>query len=94
MVGDRMKTIEDFKIAIQKKLLDLENLEKNPWNQTKFALGEKSSLAEKDAGRLFYEAEEILDLDALIQLKKSLNVDERQWRLYKSKFINHPPEKD
>jgi hypothetical protein len=93
-MGDRMKTIDDFKIAIQKKLLDLESLEQNPWNQTKYALGEKCTLAEKDAGRLFYEAEEILDSDTLVQLKRYLDIDDHQWRLYKSKFINNPPEKD
>ncbi len=89
-----MKAIEEFKIAIQKKLLDIENIEQNPWTQTKCTLTEKYVLAEKDAGRLFYEAEEALDSDTLLRLKKILDVDEHCWRLYKSKFINYPPEKD
>ena len=76
-----MKAIEEFKIAIEKKLLYLENIEQN---QTKCALSEKYVLAEKDAGRLFYEAEEALNSDALLRLKKTLDVDEHHWRLYKS----------
>jgi hypothetical protein len=89
-----METIDKFKLAIQKKLLEIEDLEQIPWAQAKYALGEKFVLAEKDAGKLFYEAEETLDADALLRLKRTLHVDEHQWRLYKSKFINYPPEKD
>ena len=89
-----MKTLEELKTAIQKKLLELEKVEQNPWMQTKYALGEKYVLSEKDIGRLCYEAEETLSADDLIQLKKALNMDERQWRSYKSRFVHHPPEKD
>ena len=47
-----MKTLEELKTAFRKDLLELEMLEQNPWMQTKYALGEKYVLREKDIGRL------------------------------------------
>ena len=89
-----MNTPEELKTAIQKNLLELEKLAQNPWTQTKHALGEQAVLKEKDIGRLCYEAEETLSTDDLIRLKNALELDTRQWRMYKSRFIHHPLEKD
>ena len=89
-----MKTLEELKAAIQKNLLELKKLEQNPWAQTKFAFGEKAILWEKDIGRLCYEAEETLSVGDLMRLKEALGIRERQWRMYKSRFVHHPPERD
>jgi hypothetical protein len=91
---ERMKTLEELKAAIQTNLLELETLEQNPWLQTKYALGEKAVLREKDIGRLCYEAEETLSAGDLLRLKQALGIDKHQWRLYKARFVHHPPEKD
>ena|SRR5437660_6346362 len=91
---ERMKTLEELKAAIQTNMLELEKLEQNPWLQTKYALGEKAVLREKDIGQLCYEAEETLSVSDLIRLKQTLGIDKHQWRLYKSRFVRYPPEKD
>lgn len=89
-----MKTLDELKAAIQKNLLELEKLAENPWTQTKSAFGDKAILREKDIGRLCYEAEETLSTGELIRLKEALGIRERQWRMYKSRFVHHPPERD
>ena len=89
-----LNTPEELKAAIQKNLLELEKLAQNPWTQTKHALGEQAVLKEKDIGRLCYEAEETLSTGALLKLKNTLKLDTRQWHMYKSRFIHHPPEKN
>lgn len=89
-----LNTPGELKTAIQKNLLELEKLAQNPWTQTKHALGEQAVLKEKDIGRLCFEAEETLSIGDLIKLKNALKLDTRQWRMYKSRFIHHLPEKD
>ena len=87
-----MKTLEDLEIEIHKSLLELEDIGQNPWTQTKYSLGQRYVLKEKDIGRLYCEAEEILSEDELIQLKEALGIDEHRWQLYKSKFVHFHPE--
>jgi hypothetical protein len=89
-----MKTLEELKAAIRENLCELEEVEQNPWLQTKHALGEKYVLNEKNIGRLCYEAEEALSVAHLKQLKYALDIDELHWRSYKARFLYHPPEKD
>jgi hypothetical protein len=77
-----MKTFEELRLRLSRDLTELGKLE-----ASRFTTIQERHVKEQEIGRLCYEAEEDLGTLELNALKRTVGINESQWRTYKAKFI-------